>query len=141
MLIYWWLIDFFDSVCFQSWKKTESMKCGDSVFFTAFPPHVWDSVFFQSWNVQTPLSPTSSCILEPGFWLWLPGVLWHYNLHQMKLKDFAPKKNNLLMIDWLMIDWFVIDLQLIYNWFIIDWWLIGWWLIHDWFMMDWLMID
>ena len=30
-------------------------------------------------------------------WLWLPDMLWHYFLRQMKhLKDFDPKKRNLL---------------------------------------------
>ena len=34
-------------------------------------------------------------MLEPGFRRWLPGMLWHYKLHQMKLfKDFAPKKSS-----------------------------------------------
>ena len=51
------------------------------MFSTTFLPHI---------------SPTSSYVLEPGFWLWLPGMLWHYYLHQMKLfKDFDPKKSNL----------------------------------------------
>ena len=38
-------------------------------------------------------------MLEPGFRIWLPGMLWHYNLHRMKLfKEFAPKKSNLIYI-------------------------------------------
>ena len=31
-----------------SWKKTESNKFLESVFFKPFLPHVWDSVFFQT---------------------------------------------------------------------------------------------
>ena len=32
-------------------------------------------------------------MLEPGFWIWLPGFLWHYNLHQTKLvKRLCSKK-------------------------------------------------
>ena len=53
--------------------------------------------FFQSKNFRTFLSVTSSYMLEPGFRMWLPGILWHYNLHQTKLvKDFAPKESNLV---------------------------------------------
>ena len=38
-------------------------------------------------------------MLEPGFRIWLPGMLWHYNLRQTKLfKDFVPKKSNLVCI-------------------------------------------
>ena len=38
-------------------------------------------------------------MLEPGFRLWLPCIIWHYNLHQTKLlKDFAPKKSNLVFV-------------------------------------------
>ena len=42
-------------------------------------------------------------MLEPGFRIWLPGILWHYNLHQTKLfKDFAPKKSNLTYVQKLL---------------------------------------
>ena len=82
---------------FQLWKKQSQRNVGTLFFFTAFLPYVWNSVFFQSGNVRTPPDPTSSCMLEPGFRILLPGILWHYNLHQMKLfKDFAPKKSNLI---------------------------------------------
>ena len=90
----------FHRLCFFPALENRVKEMWGLCFFsTAFPPpHVWDSVFFYSLNVHTPLSPTSSCILEPGFRLWLPVMLWHYNLHQTKLfKDFAPKKSNLII--------------------------------------------
>ena len=32
-------------------------------------------------------------LLEPGCRLWLPDILWHYSLHQIKLlKDFGPQE-------------------------------------------------
>ena len=62
-------------------KKTESQHFLDSVYFQQNPR-----------NVGTPLCATSSYVLEPGFWLWLPDMLWHYILHQMNIfKDFDPK--------------------------------------------------
>ena len=81
------------------WKKTESQHFLDSVYFHNISPHIWDSDFFQSWNFQTPLSPASSCVFEPAFQLWLPDMLWHYSLHQIKLfNDFGLKKSNLMGI-------------------------------------------
>ena len=89
---------------FQLWKKTESQTWGRNAlkknrvltfcglcffleleknkvhkkwglcFFTAFPPNVWDSVFFQSWNVRTTVGKMSSCLMEPGFWILTKGV-------------------------------------------------------------------
>ena len=35
-----------DMLPLQLWKKTESMKSGDSNFFHSISPHVWDFVFF-----------------------------------------------------------------------------------------------
>ena len=89
-----------------SGKKQSPGEVGTLFFFTAFPSHVWDSVFFRAENFWTPLSVTSSYMLEPGFWIWLPGILWHYNLHHTKFfKDFAPKKSN-LRADILKVDFF-----------------------------------
>ena len=52
---------FVDSVFFQSWKKTESTKSGDSVFFlTAFPP----PMFFFTAEIFGLLSPS----LPPICW-------------------------------------------------------------------------
>ena len=55
----------------QTWgeelEKTESTKSEDS-FFAAFPP-MSGTLFFQSGNVWTTLGQTSSCLLEPGFWI------------------------------------------------------------------------
>ena len=41
------------------WKKTESTKSGDSVFFHSISPHVWDSVFFRTETVQRSRPPLS----------------------------------------------------------------------------------
>ena len=83
---------------FLALEKNRVDEMWGLVFFHSISPHVWDSVFFHSWNGRTPLSPTSSCILELVFRLWLPSMLWHYNLHQTKLfKDFAQKKSNLVL--------------------------------------------
>ena len=73
----------------------ESTKSGDSNFFHSISPPclgLTELKFSDS-------SVTSSCMLEPGFWIWLHGMLWHYNLHQTKhFTDFAPKKCNLVTI-------------------------------------------
>ena len=80
---------------FQLWKKTESKKSGGSNFFHSISPPclgLTELKFSDS-------SVTSSCMLEPGFWIWLHGMLWHYNLHQTKhFTDFAPKKCNQVTI-------------------------------------------
>ena len=90
----------FCGLCFfPALKKTESTKNWDSFFSQHFPPMSGT----QSWNFQTPLSVTSSYMLEPGFRIWLPVIPWHYNLHQTKLfKDFAPKKSNLTYVQKLL---------------------------------------
>ena len=41
----------------------------DSVFFTPFPPHVWDSVFFQCTKTASALDTPSCNFSEPGFWI------------------------------------------------------------------------
>ena len=63
-----WVPTFCGLCFFQSCKKKRvHKKWGLWFFLTAFPLHVWDSVFFQSWNFWTSLSVTSSCMLEPGY--------------------------------------------------------------------------
>ena len=91
-----------DSNFFQSWKKTESKKCKDSFFsflfffLTTFPPISGTLFFFSELKCSDfSLSYFLLC-MEPGFRLWLPDMLWHYSLHQLKLfKDFDPKKSHI----------------------------------------------
>ena len=68
---------------------SESMKCGDSVFFTTFPPHVWDSVFFSELKCSD--SSFSYFLLYTGARV-SDMACCHYNLRQKKLfKNFAPE--------------------------------------------------
>ena len=81
---------------FESWKKQSLRNVGTLFFHNVCHPYL-GLCFFQSWHFLTPLSHSSSYVLDPGFRLRLPGMLWHYYLHQMKLfKDFDPKKSNLV---------------------------------------------
>ena len=48
----------------QTWgrngvKKTESKSSWTLFFFASFPPHAWDSVFFRTLKLASPLSLTS----------------------------------------------------------------------------------
>ena len=81
-----WVPTFCGLCFFPELEKTESTKSEDSVFFRAFPPppHVWDFVFFQSWNFLTTLGQTSSCLLEPGFWILTKGVKRQPVRHQTR---------------------------------------------------------
>ena len=81
-------------------KNTESQTWGGNVVKKTGTQLFVDSVFSRAGQKQspkkvgTPLSVISSYMLDPGFWIWLPDILWHYNLHRFKLfKDFALKKS------------------------------------------------
>ena len=71
---------------FGALKKTESQTWGRNAvkkksphisltlfFSTAFPPHVWDSVFFQSTKTASALDTPSCNFSEPGFWILTKG--------------------------------------------------------------------
>ena len=82
---------------FPDLEKNAVHKKWGLCFFHSISLPCLGHVIFQSTNFWTPLSVTSSYMLEPGFYIWLPGILWYYNLHQTNLfKDFAPKKSNLV---------------------------------------------
>ena len=58
---------------FQRWKKTESKKCGDSVFFQSISPPCLGLCFFQSTKTGK-CSPFSSFNFSgPGFWILTKG--------------------------------------------------------------------
>ena len=48
------------------WKKTESKSSWTLFFFTPFPPHVWDSVFFWAPKLASALDYTSSVFQHQG---------------------------------------------------------------------------
>ena len=54
-------------------KKKQSPLFVDSVFYS-ISPYAWDSVFFSELKIFGLLFVTSSFMLEPGVWIWLPGM-------------------------------------------------------------------
>ena len=89
----------FFGLCFcPALEKTESTKSWVPVFFTTFPPHVWDSVFFFRAEVFGLLSPSLPLICwSQGFGY---GFLASYGFIICTGSNFlktAPKKSNLLM--------------------------------------------
>ena len=65
-------------------KKQSPRNSWTQFFFEPFLPHVWDSVFFQSWNFRTTLGQTYPCLLEPGFWILTKGVKRQPVRHQTR---------------------------------------------------------
>ena len=67
-------------------------KWGLCFFHSNIPPCLGLWFFFIA-EIFGLLSVTSSYMLQSGFRIWLPGILWHYNLHQTKLfRGFAILK-------------------------------------------------
>ena len=81
----------FHGLCFFPELKWEHL----CFFSQHFPPMSGTLFFFRAEIFG--LSVTSSCMLEPGFWIWRPGMQWHYNTHQTQhFKDLIPKKSDLI---------------------------------------------
>ena len=54
-------------------KKLESKNSWTLFFSRPFPPHVWDSVFFQCTKTASALDTPSCNFSEPGFWILTKG--------------------------------------------------------------------
>ena len=55
-------------------KKQSPRVLGLCFFSHHFPPHAWDSVFFRTLKLASPLSLTSWHFSESGFWILTKGV-------------------------------------------------------------------
>ena len=59
-----------------------------TLFFSEHFPPCLGLCFFQSWNFLTTLGQTSSCLLEPGFWILTKGVKRQPVRHQTYSPSF-----------------------------------------------------